>query len=90
MCNLCSITAGQTAIRKFTRAMCDRTGNLPPLPGVFPDTAVPIETALVSNLRLARGDGGTHHRRGEGDLRDAPHDQAGAHAAGAGCVGAIL
>ena len=42
MCNLHSITKGQTAIREFTRALRDRTGNLPPLPGVFPDTTAPI------------------------------------------------
>jgi hypothetical protein len=32
-----SITKGQQAIIEFTRAMRDTTGNLPPLPGVFPD-----------------------------------------------------
>jgi putative SOS response-associated peptidase YedK len=42
MCNLYSITKGQQGIREFTRAMSDRSGNLPPLPGVFPDYAAPI------------------------------------------------
>ncbi|WP_224007838.1 SOS response-associated peptidase [Aureimonas sp. SA4125] len=42
MCNLYSITKGQSAILHFTRAMHDRTGNLPSLPGVFPDTMAPI------------------------------------------------
>lgn len=37
MCNLYSITKGQAAIIAFTWAMCDTTGNLPPLPGIFPD-----------------------------------------------------
>ena len=37
MCNLYSITKGQRAIIEFTRAMRDTTGNLPPLPGVFPN-----------------------------------------------------
>lgn len=37
-----SITKDQTAILEFTRAMRDRTGNMPPLPGVFPDTTAPI------------------------------------------------
>jgi hypothetical protein len=32
VCNLYSITKGQAAIREFTRAMRDTTGNLPPLP----------------------------------------------------------
>ena len=42
MCNLYSVTKGQQAIREFLRATQDRTGNLPPLPGVFPDTAAPV------------------------------------------------
>ncbi len=42
MCNLYAVTKGQQAIREFTRAMFDRTGNLPPMPGVFPDYAAPI------------------------------------------------
>ena len=42
MCNLYSITKGPQAIRDFTRAMRDTTGNLPPIPGVFPDYAAPI------------------------------------------------
>jgi putative SOS response-associated peptidase YedK len=42
MCNLYSITKGQRAIIEFTRAMRDTTGNLPPLPGVFPDYLAPI------------------------------------------------
>ncbi len=32
MCNLYSMTKGQQAIREFTRATINRTGNLPPLP----------------------------------------------------------
>ena len=42
MCNLYSITKGQAAIREFTRAMRDTTGNLPSLPGVFPDYPAPV------------------------------------------------
>jgi len=42
LCNLYSVTKGQQAIREFTGAMRDRTGNLPPLTGVFPDYAAPI------------------------------------------------
>ena len=42
MCNLYSVTKGQAAIVKLTRAMIDRTGNLPPLPGIFPDYGAPI------------------------------------------------
>jgi putative SOS response-associated peptidase YedK len=42
MCNLYSVTKGQAAIRELTEAMTDHTGNLPPLPGIFPDYAAPI------------------------------------------------
>jgi hypothetical protein len=37
MCNLYSHTKGQQAILEATRAMIDRTGNLPPMPGIFLD-----------------------------------------------------
>ena len=42
MCNLYAVTKGQQAIRELTRAMHDQTGNLPPLPGIFPDYPAPI------------------------------------------------
>jgi putative SOS response-associated peptidase YedK len=42
MCNLYSVTKGQAAIIAFTRAMRDMTGNLPPMPGVFPDYLAPV------------------------------------------------
>jgi hypothetical protein len=42
MCNLYSLTKGQKAILELARAMRDTTGNLPPLPGNFPDFAAPI------------------------------------------------
>jgi hypothetical protein len=37
LCNLYSVTKGQQAIRELAGAMHDRTGNLPPLYGIFPD-----------------------------------------------------
>lgn len=42
MCNLYSVTKGQAAIREAFRAMTDTTGNLPPLPGIFPDQMAPV------------------------------------------------
>ena len=42
LCNLYSVTKGQQAIRDIVRAMNDRTGNLPPLPGIYPDYSAPI------------------------------------------------
>jgi putative SOS response-associated peptidase YedK len=56
MCNLYSVTRGQSAIRELARAMHDRTGNLPPLPGIFPDYGAPIvrESGQGRELVLAR------------------------------------
>jgi putative SOS response-associated peptidase YedK len=62
MCNLYALTTGQQAIRKFTRAMLDRTGNLPSLPGVFPDHAAPIVRNKVGG-RNWRWPGGGCRRR---------------------------
>ena len=42
MCNLYSMTTNQQAIRDLARAMTDTTGNLPLLPGIFPDYQAPI------------------------------------------------
>ena len=56
VCNLYSLTRGQQAIRELSRAMHDRTGNLPLLPGVFPDYGAPVvrEGADGRELVLAR------------------------------------
>jgi putative SOS response-associated peptidase YedK len=42
MCNLYSITSNQTSIRQLARFIKDMTGNLQPLPGIFPDYQAPI------------------------------------------------
>jgi hypothetical protein len=42
MCNLHSMTSNQRAIRDLARAMEDRTGNLAPLPAIFPDRMAPV------------------------------------------------
>ncbi len=42
MCNLYSQTKGQEAIRSLARVLRDVTGNLPPMPGIFPDYPAPI------------------------------------------------
>jgi putative SOS response-associated peptidase YedK len=42
MCNLYSLTKSQDEIRRAFRIDTDRVGNLPPLPGIFPNTAAPI------------------------------------------------
>jgi putative SOS response-associated peptidase YedK len=42
MCNLYSITTNQAAIIALFRVMNRYTGNLPPMPGVFPDYLAPV------------------------------------------------
>jgi len=55
MCNLYSVTKGPQAIREAARAMRDTTGNLEPLPGVFPDYSAPIVRNAPDGVReLAR------------------------------------
>jgi putative SOS response-associated peptidase YedK len=52
MCNLYSITKGQHAIRDAVDVMVDRTGNMPPLPGIFPDYPAPIVRTGPSGREL--------------------------------------
>ena len=49
MCNLYSITRSQDAMRQLLALGRDLTGNLPPLPSVFPDYPAPI-------VRMADGE----------------------------------
>ena len=42
MCNLYSLTKSQDAMRRLFRFRRDLTGNLPPLPGIFPDGMAPV------------------------------------------------
>jgi putative SOS response-associated peptidase YedK len=42
MCNLYSITKSQDAIRRLFGVTRDQAGNLPPLPGIFPDGLAPV------------------------------------------------
>ncbi|MGO9430596.1 SOS response-associated peptidase family protein, partial [Rhodoblastus sp.] len=42
MCNLYSVTKGQSAIRDLFAVMQDRAGNLPPPSAIFPDQMAPI------------------------------------------------
>src|SRR5437870_5398794 len=51
MCNLYSQTKGQQAIVALARAMRDRTGNLPPLPGIFPDYQAPVVRNAPDGVR---------------------------------------
>jgi putative SOS response-associated peptidase YedK len=51
MCNIYSLTKGQAAIIALVRAMRDRTGNLPPMPGIFPDYLAPIVRHASDGVR---------------------------------------
>jgi putative SOS response-associated peptidase YedK len=51
VCNLYSITKNQAAIIAFTRAMRDLSGNLPPMPGVFPDYKAPVVRNAPDGVR---------------------------------------
>ena len=42
MCNLYSHVSNQAAIRALTKYIRDFTGNMPPLPGIFPNRMAPI------------------------------------------------
>jgi putative SOS response-associated peptidase YedK len=53
MCNLYFMTVGQQAIREFAKAMVDRTGDLPTLPGIYPDYPAPIMRNSPDGRELA-------------------------------------
>lgn len=42
MCNLYSLTRTPDEIRRWFAVDLDRTGNLPPMPGIFPDYPAPV------------------------------------------------
>jgi hypothetical protein len=46
MCNLYSITTNQAAIIALFRVINRYVGNLPTMPGVFPDYPAPVDDAL--------------------------------------------
>lgn len=56
MCNLYALTKGQQAIRELAQAAFDQTGNLPSLPGIYPDYPAPIVRQVdgVRGLVMAR------------------------------------
>lgn len=56
MCNLYSITKNQDAIRRLFAVTRDLTGNLPPMPSVFPGYPAPIvrQSEGERELEMAR------------------------------------
>lgn len=53
MCNLYSVVTNQEAIRALAKPWRDKTGNLQPMPGVFPDYAAPIVRNTPEGRELA-------------------------------------
>jgi len=53
MCNLYSMTKGQAAIRNLFKVETDLTGNLPSMPGIFPDYPAPIVRNGAGGRELA-------------------------------------
>jgi len=53
MCNLYSLNKGQDAIGRFFRTVKDETGNMPPLPGIFPDMMAPVVRIVDGERRLS-------------------------------------
>ncbi len=51
MCNLYSITKSQQAIRDLVKAIRDITGNMPSLPGVFPNRMAPVVRTAPDGVR---------------------------------------
>jgi putative SOS response-associated peptidase YedK len=52
MCNLYSITTNQAAIAALFRVINRYVGNLPPMPGVFPDYPAPVIRNVGSEREL--------------------------------------
>ena len=52
MCNLYSVTKSQEAIRRWFAVRHDRTGNLPPLPGIYPDSPAPVVRSAEGGREL--------------------------------------
>ncbi|TXN11360.1 SOS response-associated peptidase [Methylobacterium sp. WL122] len=53
MCNLYSLNKGQDAIRKAFGVQRDEAGNLPALPGIFPNTMAPVVRMREGERTLA-------------------------------------
>jgi putative SOS response-associated peptidase YedK len=60
LCNLYSITTSQAAIIALLRVVNRYVGNLPPMPGVFPDYPAPIVRNGADGRELAMARWGKH------------------------------
>jgi putative SOS response-associated peptidase YedK len=62
MCNLYSITTSQDAIRRLFGVATDSAGNLPSMPGVFPDYPAPIVRNAGAEREMVMMRWGNRHR----------------------------
>ena len=62
MCTLYSMTKSQEAIRSLAKVLRDKTGNLPSLPGIFPDYPAPIVCNSPEARELVMARWGMHPR----------------------------
>jgi len=53
MCNLYSITTNQEAVIRLFRVLNRYVGNLPPMPGVFPDYPAPVVRNVGNDREMA-------------------------------------
>jgi putative SOS response-associated peptidase YedK len=51
MCNLHSVTKSQQAIRDLVKAIGDMTGNMPPMPAVFPNGRAAVVRGAPDGVR---------------------------------------
>jgi putative SOS response-associated peptidase YedK len=54
MCNLYSLYTTQVAMRNAFNVTRDNAGNLPPLPGIFPDQMAPVVRLVDGERELLR------------------------------------
>ena len=64
MCNLYSVTTNQAAITGLFRRLNRYIGNLPPMPGVFPDYPAPVSRNVGDAQEMMLMRWGCRHRHG--------------------------
>lgn len=69
MCNLYSVTTNREALRRIVGAMSDSLGNMPELPGIYPDYFAPIVRAKSNEREIVLA------RWGLPSLLDAPTEE---------------
>ena len=73
MCNLYSITTNQAAIIALFRVINRYVGNLPPMPGVFPDYPAPVIRNTDAGTEMATLPSAKTNLRERAPLSASPH-----------------